>query len=89
MKVLIFGADWCPSCVAMRPVWEKLKAKNSWLKVQHHDFDSEQEMVERHKVVGFIPAFIFLNKDEEEILRLSGEQSEEKLQDLLNEYKDK
>jgi len=89
MKVLKFGAVWCPGCLVMKPRWKKIEEENSWLKTEYYDFDSDKEMVEKYKIDKTLPTFVFLDSQENEILRLNGEIDKDKLVELINQYRDK
>jgi len=89
MKVLKFGAVWCSGCLVMKPRWKKIEEENSWLKTEYYDFDNDKEMVEKYKVDRTLPTFIFLDSQENEILRLNGEIDKEKLVELINQHKNK
>jgi len=88
MKILKFGAVWCPSCLVMRPRWEKIERENEWLNTEYFDIDEFPEMIERYDLKEY-PTFIFLDKDKKEIERKQGEISEKDLLDLINNCKDK
>lgn len=89
MKVLKFGAVWCPGCLVMKPRWKKIEEENAWLKTEYYDFDNDKEVVEKYKINNVLPTFIFLDKEGKEILRLNGEIEETKILELINQYKDK
>jgi len=88
MKVLKFGAVWCPGCLVMRPRWEKIEKINEWLKTEYFDIDEFPEMIEKYELKEY-PTFIFLDKNEQEIDRVQGEISEEEIVDLINKYREK
>ena len=89
MNVVKFGAVWCPGCLVMRPRWKKIEEENLWLETEYYDFDSDKEMVGKYKIDKVLPVFVFLDKDNKEIMRLSGEPSEEELLKLIEKYRDK
>jgi len=89
MKVLKFGAVWCPGCLIMKPRWKEIESENPWIKTQYFDFDSNKTEVEKYKVNDGLPVFIFLDKEDKEIHRISGEVEKEKILLLLNQYKDR
>ena len=89
MKVLKFGALWCPGCLIMKPRWEEIEAENPWLQTEYYDFDQDKEMVEKHQITNVLPAFIFLDKDGNEFLRLDGEVGKTKLLEIINQNKDR
>ncbi len=88
MKVLKFGAVWCPGCLIMRPLWKEIEKENSWLKTQYFEFDEEKESVKKWKIDKSLPTFVFLDKNEKEIFRFNGEKSKTEIIELINKYKD-
>ncbi|MBD3245208.1 MAG: hypothetical protein GF335_04405 [Candidatus Moranbacteria bacterium] len=89
MKVLKFGAVWCPGCLVMKPRWAKIEKQKPWLKTEYYDVDNDEDIVEKYKIQENIPEFIFLDKNGKEFLRLHGEISEEKLLEVIEENKDR
>lgn len=89
MKVLKFGAVWCSGCLVMKPRWKKIEEENSWLKTEYYDYDTDKEMVTKYKIDKTLPTFIFLDNQENEILRLNGEIDKDKLVEVINQYKNK
>ncbi|MBL7021805.1 thioredoxin family protein [Patescibacteria group bacterium] len=88
MKVLKFGAVWCPGCLVMRPRWEKIEKENEWLITEYFDIDEFPEVIDKYKLTEY-PTVIILDKNEQEIDRKQGEISEEEILDLINKYKEK
>ncbi len=92
MKVLKIGAIWCNICNVMRPRFEEIEKENPWLKTEYFDFDKDKEVLKKHNLESEsqkLPIFIFLDKDNKEILRLRGEVEKQEIVKLINEYKDK
>lgn len=89
MRVLKFGAVWCPGCLVMKPMWEKIEKENSWLKNKYYDFDEDKEAVLKWKVDEVLPVFIFVDKKDRELFRLKGERSKSELEKIIQENKDK
>jgi len=87
MKVLKFGAEWCSGCIVMRPRWKEIEGELSWLKTEYYDYDKDKEMAEKYKIEQNLPTFIFLDKENKEIIRLSGEPSKKELLKLVEENK--
>jgi thiol-disulfide isomerase/thioredoxin len=88
MKVLKFGAVWCNGCLVMRPRWQEIEKANPWLKTEYFDFDKDKEMAAKYNITsGVLPVFIFLDKEEKEILRLSGEVEKGKLLKIIYDQK--
>jgi thiol-disulfide isomerase/thioredoxin len=90
MKVIKIGAIWCSGCLVMRPVWKRIEVENLWLITKYYDFDERKDIVDKYGIKnGVLPVFIFLDKDENELLRLTGEISRERLLQAINEYKNR
>ena len=88
MKVLKFGAVWCPGCLVMKPRWREIEAENPWLETRYFEYDGSQETVNKWKVGKNLPVFIFLDKSDNEITRLSGEPSKVALLKIIDEHKE-
>ena len=88
MKVLTFGAVWCPDCLIMKPIWDDIEKENSWVNREYYDIDKDPEIAKKYSAEE-IPLFVFLDKNDKELERMQGEVSKETLVDKLNEYKDK
>ncbi len=89
MKVLKFGAVWCPGCLIMKPMWQEIEKENPWLANEYFDFDQDKEAVEKWNIDDTLPTFIFIDKNNQEILRLQGEKSKKVLERLIAEHRDK
>lgn len=89
MKIIRFGADWCPSCLIMKSGWQKIKDECPWLEEEYFDYDANQELVDKYQVTEKLPTFIFVDKNGQEINRLQGEISRAKLIEAINQFKDK
>lgn len=88
MKVLKFGAVWCPGCIIMKPRWKEIEEENLWLNTEYYDYDEKEEIAKKWNVTSILPVFIFLDNNNKEVLRLNGEQSKKNLLELINKYKD-
>jgi thiol-disulfide isomerase/thioredoxin len=90
MKVLKFGAVWCSGCLVMRPRWEKIEDEKPWLETEYFDFDQDRQAVKKYQVErGRLPVFVFLDKNGQELERISGEPSQKKLEELVEKYREK
>lgn len=89
MKILKIGADWCSSCLVMRPRWQKIEQQFPNLKTQYYDFDQDKDIIEKYQIQDTrLPVFIFLDKKGQEILRLNGEIPKDKLIELIKQHQD-
>ncbi len=89
MKVLKFGAVWCSGCLVMKPRWAEIEAENPWLHNEMYDFDQDKEAVNKYSVTDTLPTFVFLDKEGNEFLRMTGEVEKDKLVSIINENKDR
>jgi len=89
MKVLKFGAVWCPGCLVMKPRWKETETENPWLQTEYYDFDNDKEVVNKYNITDTLPTFIFLDKENNEILRLNGEIDKDELVNLINQNRNK
>lgn len=89
MKLLKFGAVWCSGCLVMKPRLKEIESEMPELETEYHDFDNDKEMVEKYNIDHTLPVFVFLDKNENEILRLTGEVDKDKLIQVINENIDK
>ena len=84
MKVLKFGAIWCKECIVMRPMWNDIEEEIPELVTENIDADENPEILKKYDVSD-VPVFIFLDKDNKEIIRLKGAQKKENLVNLVKE----
>ncbi|HOY46918.1 MAG TPA: thioredoxin family protein [Candidatus Dojkabacteria bacterium] len=85
MKVLKFGAVWCPGCLVMRPLWQEIEKEWPELLTEYYDVDENKELVKAYAIKEF-PCFIFLSKDNTELHREYGEVSKDKLIKFIEQY---
>lgn len=88
MKVLKFGAIWCPGCLVMRPLWKKIEEENPWLETKYIDFDKDKVSVSEFKIDSKLPVFIFLNSTGNELMRLQGERSKKEILEIIEKFRD-
>lgn len=86
MKVLKFGAIWCSGCLVMKPRWREVEAENPWLETRYFEYDDSPEEVKKWAVGNNLPVFIFLDKNGNELARLTGEASKQELLVLIQKY---
>jgi len=90
MKIIKIGAVWCSSCLVMRKRWEKIEKENPWLETEYLDYDQDEQKIKKHKVESDrLPVFIFIDKNNQEFLRLHGEIPKQKLKKIITENKQK
>jgi len=89
MRVIKIGAEWCAGCIVMRPIWKEVEEEAPWLKTEYFDYDQNQAEVEKYEVNDILPTFIFLDKENHEIMRITGERTKDEIMELIEEHKDK
>ncbi len=90
MKVLKIGAVWCSGCLVMRPIWKKIEAENMALDTEYYDFDERKDIVSKYNIdKGVLPVAIFLDSNNNEILRLSGEVTRERILQAIKDFRDR
>lgn len=89
MKIVKIGSTWCPACIIMKPIWEKIE-KNINLNSTYYDYDIYEDMLkEKYHIGDKLPIVIFLDDKENELERMVGEIKEEALLKAIEKYGDK
>lgn len=83
MRVVKINAIWCSGCLIMNKVWNNILKKYD-IETINLDYDMDEEEVEKYNVGNILPVFIFFN-GEKEVLRVTGEVSEN---DMINKIKE-
>ena len=86
MKIIKIGAIWCPGCLVMNKIWNKLDKDND-LEIVSLDYDIDSDKISKYNVGNILPVIIFVDKDNNELERLVGEQTENKIWEVINKYK--
>lgn len=83
MKILKFSAIWCPSCIIMNNVIDKVLKGNSNLEIINYDYDIDEEEVKKYNIGEILPVLIFTKDNGSEITRVIGEKSEKELNKII------
>lgn len=86
MKIIKIGAVWCPGCLVMNKIWNKISKDNS-LEIISLDYDMDSDDVRKYDVGKILPVIIFLDNNDNELDRLIGEQRENKILELIDKYR--
>lgn len=85
MKVIKIGAMWCPGCIVMHKVWDKINKEYPNIEVKSLDLDMDEEEVKKYNIGDTLPVTIFY-KDDTELERLIGEKKFEDIESVINKY---
>jgi len=86
MKIIKIGAIWCPGCLVMKKVWNKIKEAYPDLDILELDYDMNAKEVSKYNAGKVLPIVIFMDNDGNELERLIGEQREEDLRRIIDQY---
>lgn len=85
MRMIRFTALWCPSCLLMRPRYDKVFASRPAIPTVSYDYDECPAEVARWGIGPILPVLI-LEEDGKEIARLTGEKSPKELARWAEEW---
>ena len=85
MKVIKIGAMWCPGCIVMHKVWDKIDKEYPNIEVKSLDLDMDEEEVKKYNIGDTLPVIIFY-KDDTELERLIGEKKFEDIESVIKKY---
>ena len=85
MKVIKIGAMWCPGCIVMHKVWDKINKEYPNIEVKSLDLDMDEEEVKKYNIGDTLPVTIFY-KDDTELERLIGEKKFEDIESVIDKY---
>ena len=71
MKLLKFSAIWCPSCLIMNNVINKIKEEYK-LEIINYDYDMDEEVKKKYNIGNVLPVLIFVDEKDQEIKRVIG-----------------
>lgn len=86
MRIIKIGAIWCPGCLVMKKIWNNIYDRYE-LDIVDLDYDIDGYEVSKYNVGKILPVVIFLDKDDNEVDRLIGEQKESDLIELIEKYR--
>ncbi len=84
MKIIKVGALWCSACLITNKALDKIIKENKDIELVTLDYDFDEEIVKKYNVGNVLPVLIF-EKDDKEILRLSGEKTYEEIVKAVGE----
>lgn len=87
MRILRFGAIWCPSCLVMKSRWQKLQKTDASLVFTDIEYDEQPELVKKYQIGTLLPVVLFLSDEDKELVRLVGEKPLPELKKVWEEWK--
>lgn len=84
MKIIRFGAVWCVTCLAMRPVWEEIEKNYPEVVLEYYDIDDDSSFFKQY---GFkdVPAMVLIKENGEEI-KWEGFREREEIIKIIKAY---
>lgn len=82
MKIIKITSLWCPSCIIMNNLLDKINPKTN---IISYDYDMDELEITKYNIGKILPVFIKINDNEEEVGRLIGEKKQKELEDFLGE----
>ena len=79
MKILKFNAVWCSGCLVMKKTMKEIEELYPNIKIESYDYDMDQEQVEKWNIGEIIPVLIFVDENNNEISRLTGEKTKKEI----------
>lgn len=86
MKIIKIGAIWCPGCLVMKKVWKDIMNEYQ-LNILELDYDIDNEEVSKYNPGQILPITIFTDDNNNELERLIGEQTKEKIINVIEKYR--
>lgn len=85
MKIVKINAMWCPGCLVMHKVWNKIEEKYPNIEYISYDYDMDEEVVKEFNPGNILPVTIFIDGDKE-VERLNGEKTETEIISVIDKY---
>ena len=88
MKVIKIGGKKCPECKIMKPRWDEIEKEMPELKTEFYVVEDSPEIIKKYNIMD-IPTFLFLDKQGNEVSRLTKIQTKKRLIEEINKWKDR
>ena len=82
MKIIKISSAWCPSCIIVDNILEELDVT-----IEPLDAFQDIEKIKEYNPGNIMPILIFVDKNNQELERLIGEQKKENIVNLITKYK--
>ena len=84
MKIIKISAIWCPSCILMNNIFNKLKKDFTNIEFIEYDYDFDEDIVKGYNPGEILPVIIF--EKEKELERIIGECSYDDIVAIIRRY---
>ena len=85
MKIININAVWCPACILMHKVWNKIMENYQNIVFDNYDYDIDEDVVNDYNPGKILPVAILI-KDDIEVERIIGEKTYEEVEEVLKKY---
>lgn len=85
MKIIKISALWCPSCIIVNNIFNKIKNEYN-LNIVEYDYDLDEEIVSEYNVGKKLPVIIACDDNDNELDRIIGEKTKEEFIDFIEKY---
>jgi len=73
----------------MKPIWKAIEKEIPDLQTQYFDYDDNSKEIDNLNIdINRMPTFIFMDKNDKELLRKTGEVAKSELLEIINKYKE-
>lgn len=86
MKIITINSMWCPACIVMHKVWNKIKEEYNDIEFINYDYDLDEEIIKTFNPGDILPITIFI-VDDVEVFRLNGEKTIDDIKEIVDKYK--
>lgn len=88
LKIIKIGAVWCPGCLSMKKVWNKIKEDYPNIEISELDYDIDHDLVMKYNPEKLLPFTLFMDNNDNELERIVGERSVKYLEELIDKYEE-
>jgi thioredoxin 1 len=83
-KVIMFSASWCGPCQRAKPTFLALKEELKDVQMEIVDVNQQEDLAHEHDIRA-VPTFVLFNEEDDELARMSGGSTAEKLKAFINQ----
>jgi thioredoxin 1 len=83
-KVIMFSASWCGPFQKTKPTFLALKEELKDVELEFVDVNQNEDLAHEHDIRA-VPTFVLFNSEGDELARMSGGSTADKLKDFINQ----